>query len=335
MSTVEQEERGLLVIVGEDATEEEWHEGRDEGVTASEIHDIAQGSRKAHRSILDGKLNGSTFKGNAHTRAGHDAEAGMIAAVREIPGVVSAQLSRSLFGSWDNPLHRATPDGFGMSDELREPFGIEAKWHAAGWAGAAWAGDWDQSAIPADHFDQMQWGMHVTGLDWWLYVVTVEGIDGIRHVWVPRNDRRIATLIREADAFIAWRECGAPEVDDLPDDVDDALAEYARALADAADAEARKKLARTTIDAYAAANMPDDGGPLRKSGSRASLFVQPKPDVEVLDELAWREAEPATYEEYVTTVARAELQRCAAQELYKTTKPVAGTFRVNPNGDPK
>jgi hypothetical protein len=334
VSTVEQEERGLLVIVGEDATEEEWHDGRDEGVTASEIHDIAVGSRKAHRTILDGKLNGSTFKGNAATQAGHDAEAGMIAAVRELPGVVSAQESRSLFGNWDNPLHRATPDGFGMSGQLGQPFGIEAKWHAAGWAGAVWAGDWDQSVIPAEHFDQMQWGMHVTGLEWWLYVVTVEGIDGIKHVWVPRNDRRIAALVREAEAFIAWRECGAPEVDDLPDEVDDALAEYARALADAADADARKKLARLVIDAYAAENLPDDG-PLRKSGSRASLFVQAKPPTPVLDELAWREAEPATYEEYVSTIARAEAQRCAAAELYTTTKPVAPVFRVNPNGDPK
>jgi len=335
VSTVEEEERGLLVIVGEDATEEEWHDGRDEGVTASEIHAIAVGSRKAHRSILDGKLNGSAFKGNAQTQAGHDAEAGMIAAVRGLPGVVSAQESRSLFGNWDNPLHRATPDGFGMSAQLGQPFGIEAKWHAAGWAGAVWAGDWDQSAIPAEHFDQMQWGMHVTGLEWWLYVVTVEGIDGIRHVWVPRNDRRIAILVREADAFIAWRECGAPEVDDIPDDVDEALAEYARALADEADAAARKKLARITIDAYTATHTPDDDAPLRKSGSRASLFFQPKPGIEVLDEGAWREAEPDTYEEYVSTVARAEAQRCAAQELYKTTKPVAATFRVNPNGDPK
>ena len=74
-------DRELLVIVENGASEQEWHDGRDEGVTASEIHAIASGSMKTRRRILDAKLNGSTFKGNAHTARGHEREQ----AILELP----------------------------------------------------------------------------------------------------------------------------------------------------------------------------------------------------------------------------------------------------------
>jgi hypothetical protein len=328
------DERPLLVIVPEDASEEEWHEGRDGGVTASEIHDIAAArSLGPWDRILEEKLNGSTFKGNDATRAGHEAEPLMIAAVRNIPGVISAGGSHALFGNVDNPLHRATPDGFGVTAErpMSPEFGIEAKWHDAGWAGAVWSEEWDTSAIPADHMDQMQWGMHVTGLQWWLYVVTVEGIEGIKWVWVARDDTRIGQLVKAADAFIAWRAAGAPMIDDLPVEIDDAIAERADQQQRAAAAKRKADELDEQIKAWAAEQGAKPGEPLRKAGTSAAVFFEPRPDVVELDELAWREHEPDTYNEYVSTIARAEAQRAAAAELYSRTRPVAPTYRITPN----
>lgn len=325
MSNATIEDQGLLVIVEDGAPEEEWLDGRAEGVTASEIHAIAAGSRKTWRRILDDKLNGSTFKGNVHTRRGHDREADLIHAAAVLDGVVVLAGSGALFGNHENPLHRGTPDGLGIHAELGH-FVAEAKHHDEGY---------HQDAIPADHLDQMLWNMHVLDVDWALYVWGVEGGAAVTHEWVARDDRRIAQLVTQADAFIEWRAAGAPEIDDIPDDVDDALADYARGLALASQGDALKKSARKIIDAFAAEQPAAVGDPLRRAGSRASLFFEPKPEVEVLDERAWAKAEPDGYQEWLDMKQRVAETETAALALYKTTKPAAATFRVTPNGDPK
>lgn len=325
MSTMTLEDRELLVIVEDGASEEEWHDGRADGVTASEVHDIAHGSRKAWRTILDGKLNGTKFRGNAHTQRGHDREAPMVTEAAKLDGVVALARSGALFGNPDNPAHRGTPDGFGIHAQLGD-FGLEMKSHDEGW---------EQSKIPAEHVDQMQWGMHITGLGWWLYVWEVIGVDGIFHEWVPRDDRRIAQLVRQADAFIEWRAAGAPEIDDIPDEVDDALADYARGLALASEGDALKKAARPVIDVFAATQKAKHGDPLRRGGSRAALFFEPKPSIEVLDETAWAAAEPEIYEEWLALQQRVLDTASAAAVLYHQTKTVAPTFRVTPNTEAK
>lgn len=324
MSVVTLADRELLVIVEDGAPEEEWHEGRDEGVTASEIRGIANGSRKRWRTILDGKLNGSTFRGNASTEAGHAAEPEIIRECQALPGVVALAASHALFGSHLNPLHRATPDGLGIHEQIGE-FGAEVKNHQPGWT---------SEEIPAEHADQMQWGMYVTGFSWWLYAWRVEGVEGISHRWVMRDDARIARLVHQADSFIAWRAAGAPELDEIPDEVDDALAEYAEGMRLAAEGETLKKSSRPVIDAFALKQAQADE-PLRKSGSRAALFFQPKPDAVVLDEAAWAAAEPETHAEYLALKKRVADVEAAALLLYNTTKPVAATFRVTRNGDTK
>ena len=322
MSVATLADRELLVIVGNGASEIAWMDGRDEGVTASEVHAIASGSRKTWRRILDDKLNGSTFKGNKATRRGHERESYILAEARILDGVVTLAASGALFGNHDNPLHRATPDGLGIHAQLGE-FGAEVKSHHA---------DWVDTGIPADHYDQMQWGIHVTGLDWWLYAWEVDGTDGIQHHWVARDDKRIAQLVAQADAFIAWRKAGAPEIDDIPDEVDDALAEYARGLELEAEGKRLKSAARKQIDEFAAAQASAPGDPLRRNGSRAQLFFEPKPDTIELDEEAWATAEPETYAEVVAARERIAAQCTAARALYARTKPTAPTFRVTANG---
>lgn len=318
MSALTIADRELLVIVENGAPEQEWHDARDEGVTASEVHDIAAGSRKTWRRILDGKLNGSSFRGNAHTKRGHEREPYILAEARIIDGVVALASSGALLGSHEHPLHRATPDGFGIHTELGD-FGVEVKNHHA---------EWDSTDIPAEHMDQMQWGMHVTGMSWWLYAWAVEGVDGIEHRWVPRDDKRIGQIVAQADAFLAWRAAGAPEIDDIPDDVDDAMATYARGLELEAEGARLKKLARPEIESWARVHAAA-GDPLRRQGSRAQVFFEPKPDARILDEDAWAAAEPELHAEWKRMQTAIVQTAEAALQLYSTTRPVAATFRIS------
>ena len=170
------------------------------------------------------------------------------------------------------------------------------------------------------------------GLDWWLYAWEVDGQPGIQHHWIARDDKRITQLIAQADAFIEWRAAGAPEIDDIPDNVDDALADYARGLALEAEGKRLKAAARSAIDEFAAAQTSAPGDPLRRNGSRAQLFFEPKPDTLTLDEDAWAAAEPGTYAEWVAARAAAAAQEAAALALYTRAKPTAPTFRVTANG---
>jgi hypothetical protein len=308
-----------LVIVPDGAPEDEWLDGRAGGVTASEIHAIAHGSRKTWRRILDEKLNGSTFKGNAHTRRGHDAEARILAEVDEVPGIISVRRSSALYGNPENQKHRATPDAVAV-DEGGTAFGVEVKDHEAGYT---------QTKIPAEHMDQMLWGMHVLGFDTWLYAWAVEG-ENTRFEWVERDETRIAYLVKQADSFIEWRAAGAPELDDIPEEVDDDLAVYSREQRAESAAKKAKDDAGTRLKQWAAAL--HDGGPMRRGGTRAALFFEPKPAARVLDEKAWEAAEPDTYAEFVAARTALADQAAAATVLYGVEKPAAPTFRVTPNG---
>ncbi len=309
-----------VVVVPAGAPEDEWLEGRAGGVTASEIHSIAVGSRKTWRRLLDEKLNGSTFRGNEHTRRGHEWEPRILAALDDVPGVRAIQSSSTLFGHEEHRKHRATPDALGVTEAGVE-FGVEVKHHQAGHV---------HTGIPADHYDQMQWGLHVTGLTAWLYGWLIDGED-VRHEWVHRDDDRIAFLTRQADAFIEWRACGAPDLDDLPEDVEDALTEYSAQQRIESAAKKAKDAAGARLKAWAA-QQPSDG-PMRRGGTRAALFFEPRPDITVLDEADWADKEPESYAEYLQLKQRVKAVEEAAMALYRTTKPVAPTFRVTPNGE--
>lgn len=312
-----------VIAVADGAPEEEWLEGREAGPTASRIWAIARGSRKRWRSILDEMLNGSTFRGNAFTERGHEAEAEILAEILKLEHVETAALSSALIANVDELRHLATPDGFGRGSF--GPFGLELKWHDA-----KWIADRD-ARIPADHLAQCDFGMHVTGLDLWLYAYAIEGVPGIFHQWITRDQDRIGFLVRQADDFIAWRAAGAPEIDDLPDYVDEDLATYAEGMRLETIGKKMKEGARPGIESWARGHAAA-GDPLRKSGSRAGVFYEPKPDTTELDEEAWQAAEPETHAEWRETVARADAQRAAAAKLYTKPKPVAATFRVTPNG---
>lgn len=276
----------LRVLAEDSLGSDEGRTARDAGVTASEIHDIAVGGRGTHRRILDGKLNGSLFHGNQHTRRGHEREPFLLAWACSHVALCAA--NTALFAHPDNDRIMATPDGLGVDDRGGE-FGVEVKSHDHAWA--------DRSDIPADHYDQMQLGMAVTGFRRWLYVWEVMGEDGTptldapRFVWVERDEKRIAKLLREAATFNAWRDAGAP-FDNIPEDVDDALAIIAAADEAIAPHKKARDAALKIVRAHAEATADDDGS--RGEGLRGS-FTYSKTTRTVLDEDAWAAGDPKTH----------------------------------------
>lgn len=327
MSTMTIDDIELHVAVPDGASEDDWHDGRAAGVTASEIHDIANGSRKAWRTILDAKLNGSTFRGNQHTKRGHEREAEIIRQAADLDGVHVIGGSHALIHHATNPLHLATPDGFGLRD--LGPFGVEGKSRNA---------DYEFTTIPAENCDQMQWGMHVSGFDWWLYVWEIDGIPGIFHRWVPRDDKRITQLVEKADQFIAWRAAGAPEIDDIPDDIDDALSTYDEGLALCRAGEKLKKTAKPLIEIFAAAAADQaKATSIQRAGTHATVLYGYDFQTQLTDE-EWAEADPAGFEAYLDHIARAahfrDLAATARQDAtdrYGTARQIT-TFSIRSNG---
>ncbi|PRB09251.1 hypothetical protein CQ047_11270 [Microbacterium sp. MYb72] len=301
----------LLRIIAEDSLGTvEGRAARDAGVTASEAHTIAHAGRGAQLRILTDKLNGSSFTGNQHTRRGHEREDFLIDWASE--NVAPCATNIALLGHWEIPWLLATPDGLGFDKEHGE-FGVEVKSHDHKWG--------DRDDIPAEHYDQMQVGMAVTGYRSWLYVWEVMGEDGTptlddpRYVWVPRDDDRIAVLIAELQKFMDWRDAGAPATDDLPADIDDALADFARARAMKNAAAAAESAADKIIRAYALAEADDTGA--KGAGTRATFALSKSTE---LDEAAWADAEPESYAEMVQLRTRVKAGEAAAAVLYNKPK---------------
>ncbi len=280
-----------VLIVPEGAPREVWLEERGEGVTASESWAIARGGAQAWKSILERKMNGSTFRGTKATRAGQAREAALLDEAADLPGIVAAAPNGALWGSPENTLHRATPDGFAM-DGLGKIAVVEVKSHAHGYKGG--------ETIPPEHMAQMQWQMHVTGAQYAMYGSEVRDADdqppadGAHWQRVACDEELIAYLAYRADAFIAWRDAGCPEIDELPADVADALAEwaYAKRCADKWAAEEKKKgaILKTAAKAlpfaerFGAVAMGEQGG-----------FQLSITEGTALDEQRWAGAEPEMY----------------------------------------
>lgn len=271
------------------------------GVTASELHAIAHGGRGTHERILQDKLNGATFRGNAHTRRGHEREDFLVDWASE--NVARCVGNIALLGSYELPWLLATPDGLG------DDFGVEVKSHDFGWG--------DRDDIPAEHYDQMQGGMAVTGCDRWLYVWEVMGLDGSptleapSYRWVDRDEKRIARLIAGAAKFMTWREAGAPKTDGLPTEIDDALAAWAIARAQKNAAAAAEAAADKIIRAYALEHADDHGA--KGAGTRAAFNLAKST---ALDEAAWADAEPESYAEVLEIRTRLKATEKAAAALY-------------------
>jgi hypothetical protein len=312
------------LVVPEDAPRSMWMLERGEGVTASEVWAIATGGIKTWRRILEQKMNGSTFSGTKATRAGSAREAVLIdEAWHETGDLDYVAANGGLWAAVENDRHRATPDGIGLlAGGLAV---VEVKSHEHGYKG---------DAFPKDHRAQLVWQRYVLGAEFGLYGAEVRDeddmppVDGAAWQFVDDpDDELLAFLIYRADQFLAWRDAGCPDIDDLPAEVAEAQKTWAplkRALdaATAAEKEANdavKKAIATLPHAarFGAVGMTEHGG-----------FQSIITETTSIDEAAWKAAEPATHAHAeMLRVELALIEAAAKRDHPKTTRRTSLRFQ--------
>jgi hypothetical protein len=302
------------VVVPDDAPRTVWMLERGEGVTASRVWAIARATLKARRRILEELMNGSTFKGNKATDAGHAREAALLDEAAEHLATITP--NAALWAAVDNDLHRATPDAIGIDAEGRLVV-VEVKSHEHGW---------EHDGVPIEHYAQMQWQMRVIGADYALYGFEVRDeddmppLDGATFIPVQRDAEMIEWLIARADDFLAWRDAGCPDVDLLPDEVGDALAEWAPLKAALDAAAAAEKPAKDRLAKAIAAHYPHAGrfgavGMGEQGGFQTVVSSTP-----LIDEDEWKADSPDVHARVQQMRADLALLEAAAKKTYPKTR---------------
>jgi len=283
---------GPRIVVDADAPREVWLAERGEGVTASEAWRIARGGLKARKTIVTEKMNGSTFRGNKFTRAGSEREAAILDEAADRADVFSVAANSSLWAAASNDLHRATPDGIAFDVVSGDIVVIEVKSHAHGW---------ESETIPVEHMAQLQWQMHVMDAGYALYGFEVRDeddqppLDGATWIRVERDEEFIEYLVYAADRFIAWREDGCPDVDDLPDEVAEALHAWAVAKVALDENAALEKVANAALKKAVAAHMPHADRFGATGVGALGGFQQTVTEIVSIDETAWATADPTEH----------------------------------------
>jgi len=299
--------------------EQAWHGERAQGVTATEVVRLVRGGIQTRRSILADKLHGSDFKGNAHTERGHEREPIIAKWVTRHFGIEANSI---LWANPDNPLYRCTPDGLGQ-DLDGDPAGFEVK---------SLTGE-DSDDIDAEHEDQCQWNMLVTGRSRWLYVwerLDEHGQYPLEpsYRWIERDDERIAELQAAADKFIAWRASGAPTVDpDITEALDELISQHVAARRIKNRGERAEKAAEKGIRDLIAADENARTKGWDKSGTDGGLLFAVTPKTTV-DEEAWKAADPKGHALYLTYIARAEKRLADATKKYVKPAPAATRLTI-------
>lgn len=314
-------ENTARIVVAGDAPRIDWMSERGEGVTASEVWEIARGGIKTWRRILELKMNGSTFRGNRATNAGHAREAALLDEAQE--HLLECEPNAALWAASDNDLHRATPDAIGVDEEY-ELTAVEVKSHEHGW---------EHDGIPMDHLAQLQWQMRVLGAPRGLYGFEARHeddqppLDGATWIAVDRDEEMIAWLTERADAFLAWREAGCPDVMPLPADVEAARAAWVP-LKRAADAAAAAEKT-----ANAALKKAIEGQPYARrfghvgigEGGGYQLTVS---ETRSIDEAAFKAADPEGHHDVEQLrVALAFAEAAAARTYPKTARRTTLRFQ--------
>ena len=309
------------VRVASQDNEAEWLDARAEGVTASEAPKL---SPATWSSVLSDKLNGSTFSGNAHTRRGHDREPEILT---DLEWVTESKIipNRHVWASKRNARHLGTPDGFQILTDGRVR-GVEVKSHEHGWK-------MPMRVIPSDHYDQMQFGMEVLGLDEWLYGWEVMGEDGTpptddpQYRVVKRDQGRIDDLVAAADAFLAWVDAGAP-VEEISPELEAAKITMIAAERVAKAAEAAKAEARAAFSKILAAEFPDASKTGWKHGDDSTVILARPARKVTIDETAWAAAEPIGFAEFEATRTAVSETEESALKLYPHVTFAKAALRI-------
>jgi len=174
-----------------------WLRARSRGVTATDAARLA--TEQSLRGLVESKLLGSGFSGNAFTDHGRLREPEIARWVLSQHGI---QSSSALYHAHDQPLHLATPDGvavIGGAVVLSEIKTTHKAWRS----------------IPRSYLRQVWWQQYVLGADRTLVVweqhddfVPVHGEP--KCLWVDRDEDQIHALVGLADRLLDLMR--APEV---------------------------------------------------------------------------------------------------------------------------
>ena len=168
---------------------DEWLRMRRAGITATDAARLA--TSRSIDGVVNDKLAGSSFQGNAYTEFGRRREPVIAEWLRERHGIGGCGL---LIRAEADDRHLATPDG--LAEWGSEVVLAEIKTTNKPW-----------SRIPRAYLRQVWWQQYVLGAERTLFVW--ERHDGFvvqddepSAVWVERDDAEIAKLVRFADAVL-------------------------------------------------------------------------------------------------------------------------------------
>ena len=166
-----------------------WLRARSRGVTATDVARLS--SERALQAVLQDKLLGSGFGGNAFTDHGRAREPEIARWVRARFGI---EPSETLYHAAGQPLHLATPDGLAVKDGSVVLAEIKTTGHA-------WR------SIPRSYLRQVWWQQYVVGAERTLVVWEQHDDFVPTHAepqtrWVERDDNEIHVLVGLADRLL-------------------------------------------------------------------------------------------------------------------------------------
>jgi hypothetical protein len=178
-----------------------WLRARSRGVTATDAARLS--SSRAVQTVVQEKLSGTGFGGNAFTDHGRAREPEIARWVLAEYGIAP---SSHLYHAHGQPLHLATPDGVRASSPAGASGGsvvlCEIKTTSHAWR-----------SIPRSYLRQVWWQQYVLGAERTLVVweehtdfVPVAAVPEVR--WVERDDNEIHVLVGLANRML---ELMAPE----------------------------------------------------------------------------------------------------------------------------
>lgn len=172
-----------------DTDRDSWLSFRRTGITATDAARLA--TLTSVRAVVNDKLYGGSFQGNAFTEFGRQREPEIAAWVRREHGIEPCGL---LIHSAENKRHLATPDGLAHIDG--EVVLAEIKTTNKLW-----------NRIPRNYLRQVWWQQYVTGAARTLFVwerhenFVVQDAQP-RSVWIDRDECEIAKLVQLADEVL-------------------------------------------------------------------------------------------------------------------------------------
>ena len=166
-----------------------WIRARSRGVTATDVARLS--SERALQSVLQDKLLGSGFGGNAFTDHGRAREPEIARWVRANHRI---EPSSTLYHAHGEPFHLATPDGVAVIDGVVVLSEIKTTGHA-------WR------SIPRSYLRQVWWQQYVLGAErtlvvWEQHQDFVPVAPEPKTQWVERDDNQIHVLVNLADRLL-------------------------------------------------------------------------------------------------------------------------------------